>query len=212
MANKLKREAAEAFEQLRDYLSRDKPAQAMLAKLDRYMGELRQAKSLAMSEYETTRQALAGSRKRSEELDAEVLSLKRQLDTEFSLRKQAEASSALDRKRLEDELAAQFDVPIDADWDLTEKRFWQIARDLQRGMRVAPAPMKRVKSGGIKMQIYDLRDFVPNFTDEEFKALGQFITLGQVLIKVGWLGCLSIPERALSVDDVDRTVVLGLDR
>lgn len=185
MAGKPKKQAADALTQLRGYLCRDLSAVKMVATVERYTGELRKERAALKSENERLASEIQSLSKKASELECKLASARECLDAESSRRRQAESDAAIQRSRLE-QLEGKLSPPESPpECTLTERIMARLIKDVVRRMPIAPAPTGCVMFRGDRMNVLDLADFVPNFTEDEFICLGKFVVVSAASLECG---------------------------
>jgi hypothetical protein len=180
VANKDKKEACEALSRLKDYLCRDKKALDLVDQIERYMGKLRREQSQFKADIERLEAANATLHEQSLSHSAEVDRLRNAATAAESRRLQAETQAKMATQALE-ELEQRLTPPLpNHELTVSEQKFYELVKSLKRSMPNCPRPSKVIPFRNERGYIFDLDDFVPNLTEDEFARLGKFIVVSHV--------------------------------
>lgn len=155
MAN-AKKEAGEALDELKDYLSRDRKAKDLLGKIERYLGELRRTNSQQKDELQLSKDVNESLRKKSLQDAVDMAEMWKGLEQAQATARQMSSQMASVRKEVE-ELNEKLDPPSSGESEIDNIAWWPLFRRLRKVLPKAPPPVGVMRHDGFMCYLFDLR-------------------------------------------------------
>lgn len=143
MANP-KKEAADAIDELKAYLAKDRKAVQLVGKIERFFGELRRVNSQQKTDLETAESTIKTLRVKSDKDDKELALVQLELPKlQGRVHQMTNEVAAMHRKA--EEFEERMNPTSSGDFKLDESEWWRTFKSLRKLLPKPPKPVHRIE-------------------------------------------------------------------